>query len=267
MSDLKPALMIRRGRTVHRRMVPFVSEFAYRLFLIDIDIDRVDEASRQTASFSARKAALFSFRASDHGALGEDTLRNWANSEFREAGVDSRDLRIRLVTFPRHLFYKFAPISLWLAEDEAGDPKGILYEVRNTFGERHVYAASIEAGRNLHEADKVFHVSPFFDVAGTYRFSLRYAADELFLTVSTLDQSKPSHMATLETKSAPATGLAFAATALSMPFSTLGVSLGIHWEALKLWLKGANYHPKPHKERSTRSVAAPLSSKTQEHKA
>lgn len=267
MSQSKPALLIRRGRTVHRRTTPFVSQFAYRLFLIDIDIDRLDEASRQSGLFNARRLALFSFRQKDHGALGQDTLRNWAEKEFSSAGVDARGCHIRLVTFPRHLFYKFAPISLWIAETDEGAPQGILYEVRNTFGERHVYAASLDDERSLHKADKVFHVSPFFDMTGTYRFSLRYRGDELFLTVATVGSSRPFHTASLETQASAATTGSFAKAALFMPMSTLGVTLGIHWEALKLWLKGANYHRKPPKDKDTRSVAAPLDKHSQEHQA
>jgi DUF1365 family protein len=254
---MKPPLIVHSGETVHRRFVPFVSGFSYRIFMIDLDIDRLDAASRQCALFSVHGPGLFSFKPSDHGAQGREKMRLWANAEFSAAGLDASELKIRLITFPRHVFYKFAPISLWIAETADAKPRGILYEVRNTFGERHIYAAKLSGNWHRHAAEKAFHVSPFFDISGIYQFSLQYRERELSLGVTTIKDGAPQHLATLTTSSHTASNKTFLRAAILMPLSTLGVSIGIHWEALKLWLKGADYHPKPHKEANTRSIAQP----------
>ena len=257
MTSPSPALRLHHGETVHRRFTPFVSDFSYKVFMIELDIDRLDDADRQCRLFGVDRGALFSFRPKDHGEGGSQSLRNWAEARFRTAGVDASSLRLRLMTFPRHLFHKFAPISLWLAETEDGSPAGVLYEVRNTFGERHTYVSAIEGKWTRHVSKKDFHVSPFFDLSGNYEFSLQRSDDRLKLGVTTMKDGAAKHMATLSTAFEPATDKALLRAAVTMPASTLGVTLGIHWEALKLWLKGADYHAKPHQNEQTVSIAAP----------
>ena len=223
--------------------------------MVEIDIDRLVDARTECRLFGIDEGALFSFRADEHGAQGEQSLRGWAEERLSEAGVDASALKLKLITFPRHVFYKFAPISVWIAEDEDARPAGVIYEVRNTFGERHVYVAAAEGGWSRHAADKVFHVSPFFDVSGEYQFSLQRDETTLRLGVSTVSDGRVKHMATLSTNAAPVTDSALVRKAVLMPLSTLGVTLAIHWEALKLWLKGANYHSKPHQARRRVAVA------------
>ena len=140
-SDLP--LRIFRGQTVHQRSVPFGHRFQYALAMIDIDIDHLETASQHSSVFSTERANLFYFLAKDHGARGANSLRAWAEQGFKSAGIELAGGKIRLLTFPRHLFYKFAPISLWLGYDQNGIPRGVIYEVNNTFGESHTYIAAI----------------------------------------------------------------------------------------------------------------------------
>ncbi len=249
-------LRLWKGHTIHQRSVPFEHRFKYGLALIDVDIDRLGAANDQNALFSVNRSNLFSFNPGDHGDRSGGALRPWAESEFAKAGIDLNGGRIRLVTFPRHAFYKFAPISLWLGHTPDGQLEGILYEVNNTFGETHVYAAKTpDLSRNQHVTDKVFHVSPFFDVSGKYQFTLRSSETDLSLIVATLKNGAQTHMATIKAKAYPATAGAFAKLAVTKPVSSLAVSLAIHWQALKLWLKGAKYHSKP-KQSSVRTTTA-----------
>ncbi|MEO0981765.1 MAG: DUF1365 domain-containing protein [Pseudomonadota bacterium] len=233
------------GRTVHARFTPFEQRFSYRLFLIDIDIDRLEAANRQSALFSVDRPNLFSFRRKDHGPKDGSTLRPWATDMFGQADIDLNGGPIRLTTFPRHLFYKFAPISLWFGYGPDGALRGLIYEVNNTFGETHCYVATIGAKDSCHEAKKRFHVSPFFDVSGRYRFTLREPHTRLSLVVDTLHDADRTHTATMTGRAIPATDAAFARASLARPLSTLGVTAGIHWEALKIWRKGAKYRSKP----------------------
>ncbi|MEP1142913.1 MAG: DUF1365 domain-containing protein [Henriciella sp.] len=252
----QPALQLLRGHTLHQRSVPFTHRFKYGLALIDIDIDRLDEADATASVFAVDRSGLFSFNRKDHGDRTNSPLRPWAETQFQEAGIDLRGGSIRLITFPRHAFYKFAPISLWLGHAPDGTLAGILYEVNNTFGETHVYAAATpDSLRNKHETDKAFHVSPFFDVSGAYEFTLKRTDNALSLIVATKKQGQQTHVATISAKAQPATTGAFVKLALTKPISSLTVSLAIHWQALKLWLKGAKYHSKP-KQSSVRTTIA-----------
>ena len=104
----QPALSLWTGQTVHVRYHPFERRFAY-----DLVLDRLDEVAASSALFSVNAPGLFSFRSEDHGPKQKDApLRPWAEAELAKAGVTLDSGAIRLVTFPRHLFYKFAPLSL-----------------------------------------------------------------------------------------------------------------------------------------------------------
>ncbi|KCZ94398.1 DUF1365 domain-containing protein [Hyphomonas johnsonii] len=240
-----PALNLWLGQTAHARYVPFERRFAYKLALIDIDIDRLDEAGAQSALFAVDAPGLFSFHRRDHGARADVPLRRWAEETLASAGVYLAGGAIRLVTFPRHMFYKFAPISLWYGYGPDGALRGIIYEVNNTFGETHSYVAAVTSDRSQHEAGKAFHVSPFFDVTGAYRFTLRAPSDRLGVVVESLKDGQRLHMANITARRRPATTSAFLRIALTAPFSTLGVALAIHWQAAKIWLRGAKYRSKP----------------------
>lgn len=250
-----PALNLWKGKTVHARYVPFERRFAYDLALMDIDIDRLDEADRQSALFSVEGPNLFSFSRKDHGARDGLPLRPWAEQMLATAGVTLDGGAIRLVTLPRHLFYKFSPISLWYGYGPSGDLRGIIYEVNNTFGDTHAYVAAASKNRSQHEAGKAFHVSPFFDVTGTYRFTLRAPDDRLSVVVESLKDGTRLHMANIIARRQPATARTLLATALSRPVSSLGVTLGIHWQALKIWLRGATYRPRPTPPEQAATVA------------
>ena len=108
-----PAIRLYKGRTTHVRYTPFERRFDYRIFMIDVDIDRLEEASKSSWLFSIGSPNLFSFKQTDHGARQKAPLRPWAEAELAKAGVKLDGGSIRLVTFPRGLFYKFAPISIW----------------------------------------------------------------------------------------------------------------------------------------------------------
>jgi uncharacterized protein len=250
-----PALQLWRGQTVHTRHAPFENRFAYDLVLIDIDIDRLDAAQSISAFFAVEKPALFAFYRKDHGPRTGGPLRPWAEDMFAAAGVLLGSGMIRLVTFPRHFLYKFAPISLWYGYGPDGDLRGIIYEVNNTFGDTHAYVAAASAGRNQHEADKALYVSPFFDVSGKYRFTLRAPGNLLDVVVESFTGERRLHMANIKARRCEATTGALLRFALTNPLSTLGVPFAIHWQALKLWLRGAGFRGRPAPPTAPVSVA------------
>ncbi len=255
-----PALRLWTGKTVHHRYAPFQRRFAYDIALIDLDIDRLAEAGAQSWLFAVDRPGLFSFRPEDHGPKAKGAaLRPWAEDMFRTAGVELAGGAVRLVTFPRHLFYKFAPLSLWYGYGPEGALRGIIYEVNNTFGERHCYVAAAGPERSEHEAEKSFHVSPFMDVSGRYRFTLRAPDGKLRVTVENWNEGQRSHMANINAIEWPANTASLARLALMQPFSSLGVTVGIHWQALKIWIRGAAYRPKPEAPERAATIATDMS--------
>lgn len=241
-----PAIRLLKGHTTHKRSIPFVHRFQYGLRLIEVDIDRLDEAGKASGLFSIERPNLFSFNRRDHGPRAKTPLRPWAEDQFAHAGIDLQGGTIRLITYPRHLFYKFAPISLWLGHGPDGNLRGILYEVNNTFGETHIYAAPTpDAPHSRHATEKAFHVSPFFDVSGRYEFTLHDDDKKLSLIVATQTPDGQQHMATIMARKHPLTTSGLLWITLTKPLNTLAVTLAIHWQALRLWVKGARYHSKP----------------------
>lgn len=263
-----PALRLFKGQTTHARFTPFERTFSYGIFMIDVDIDRLDEAAKSSALFSVGKPNLFGFKPTDHGHRRSSNLRPWAEAEFQKGGVDLEGGAIRLVTFPRGLLYKFAPISLWFGYGPRDDLRGIIYEVNNTFGETHNYVARAGDQKTQHECAKQFHVSPFWDVTGDYRFTLRPLGASLNLVIDSLTEGTRIHMANIKAKQIPTTTGEFLKMALTKPFSALGVTIGIHWEALHLWRKGAGYRSKPKQLEQRTTIAHTVSQETnQEHAA
>ncbi|MBA3069690.1 MAG: DUF1365 domain-containing protein [Hyphomonas sp.] len=245
------------GQTLHKRFVPFERAFRYKIVLIDVDIDQLDQAGRMSCLFAVNKTGLFAFDARDHG--GGDaliSLRQWAEEQFASAGVSLGGGKIRLVTFARHLFYKFAPLSLWYGYDREGALRGIIYEVRNTFGERHCYVAAVQGDRSVHSAPKHFYVSPFFDVSGQYRFTLRGPTGLLDVVIENIKDGERTHLASIKARMQAATTANLLRIALTLPFSSLGVTFAIHWQALRIWIRGAKYHPRPANPGPIATVAA-----------
>ena len=235
------------GRTVHERRAPFTHRFNYRIASLMIDLERLGEAGSLSRLFSVHRFNLYSFFERDHGDRDGSPLIEWARAQFSEAGLAIGDARVRLLCSPRVLGYVFNPLSIYFAEArDTGTLKGVIYQVHNTFGDAHAYVAPCTgASAERQEADKIFHVSPFFDVAGRYEFTLR-APDERFkLAIFKQREDGPDFMATMSMKRVELTTSALAGLFASQPFSTLKTISAIHLEALKLWVKGAKYHPRP----------------------
>jgi DUF1365 family protein len=245
------------GQTVHTREQPFRRSFRYRVAMIDLDIDRLAEASALSRLFSADRASAISFRSTDHGARTASVpLRLWAEARLAEAGIRLDGGAIRLVTFPRVLGFGFAPISLWLGYGLDGALRGVIYEVHNTFGETHSYVSPFDPDQRC-RAVKEFHVSPFLDVSGSYRFTLRPPGEDMQLIVENLGKDGRAHVASLTAASEPLSGPALMGWLLTMPFSALGVIIGIHWQALALWMRGARYHIKRAQRARRTTLARP----------
>ena len=236
------------GHTVHQRFTPFEHRFSYRIDLVDIDVDALPAAGESSKLFSIDRPNLFSFKCADHGDRSGMKLRAWAEAKLHEAGIELAGGALRLLTFPRHAFYKFAPISIWRGYGPNGDLRGVIYEVNNTFGDSHCYVAALDSDetRHQHASDKRLHVSPFFDVSGQYKFTLREDEHSFKLLVESRDRSdSKAHIATLQGRKRPLNSGALMRLAITKPLSSLGVSLAIHWQALILLIKGAKYHRRP----------------------
>ena len=187
-----------------------------------------------------------SFHDSDHGDGSNDSLA-WFEKLLQEEGIRDADGEIWLHTFPRVLGYAFKPVSFWYAHRADGSLAAILAEVNNTFGERHAY---LLAGPNLawdceQVASKQFHVSPFCETHGEYRFRFKRSETSNLALVDLYDETGPLLRTGVEGALRPLNISTVRQAFFGTPLMTLGVIFRIHWQALRLWAKRLPFHRKP----------------------
>lgn len=262
-----PPGMAHEGRTTHVRFTPFERRFSYRLAQVLVDVDRVADTARALRLFSYNRFNLFAFHDADHGDRSGAPLRAWAEAMFRRAGVTLDGGRIDLLCFPRMLGFVFNPLSIFFGYGLDGRLRGVIYEVNNTFGQTHAYVAPVGHGEiHTHETAKLFHVSPLFPVEGDYHFTLHPPGAHFRVVVENFVDGARQHLATLVTTARPLTDGWLTRIFATMPLMTLQVVIGIHWQALKLFLRGARYHRKPPLPADASSVAGPRVEQTTEKK-
>lgn len=238
------SLMLHSGKVAHVRHTPFVHRFSYRMWMMSLDLDTVAE----TVLFRRNRAGVVSMQDADHGPRNGSKLRPWVEAHLARAGLANFAHRIRLMAIPRVLGYAFNPIAFYLCHDRDGRLGAVLHEVKNTFGDQTAYVLPVPdaSGTIRQTASKQMHVSPFFDMQGGYRFafsdpsgpdfrlSLRYGAEDARRMT-----------ATMRLRAEPLSDRALARLLLAMPLMPVKVFAAIHWEAIRLKLKGARYHPAP----------------------
>ena len=235
----------------HRRLYPHAYRFSYRVFSLLLDIDRLDDAHRASPLFSRNRFNLLSFYDRDHVPSDFTTVRDWANHVLGGAGIEGRELRIRLLCFPRVMGWVFNPLSIWYCEDGDSRPRAVICEVRNTFGERHCYLLKPESVedsggwpvRASHEKD--FHVSPFIGMAAQYHFRLSQPGETLQVSIRETENGRPLLFAAQHGQRRAFTTSNLMRQVLRVPMQTLKVLGAIHWHALKIWIGGTPFHPKP----------------------
>ena len=242
------SLMI--GPVMHARMKPVAHRFSYEVFSLLLDLDRLDEADRASRLFAVNRFNLVSFRESDHGPRDGSSLRRHVDRLLEPTGIDLSGGRVLLLCYPRILGSVFNPLSVYFAYAASGELAAAIYEVRNTFGEHHTYVAPVAPGEFgpaglRQERAKQFYVSPFNDLAMSYRFRLRPPTDDVAVRILECDQDGPLLAATFHGRRETLTTATLLAALRRYPLLTLKVVAGIHWEALRLWIKGMRLVPRP----------------------
>ena len=241
------ALELYTCKVMHRRLVKTPYRFSYRIFSLLIDIDRLDEVNNKSLLLSVNRFNLLSFSTKDHLPHSNLTLREWVNNALLTKNIDASELTIKILCMPRVLGWGFNPLSIWYCEDQLGNPIATICEVHNTFGERHCYILLPEQPewpvKTTHA--KSFHVSPFFDIKGHYEFILDKPASNLKIGIKLFDNMQCMLDATQNGKSIAPTTSNLIKQSLSIPFQTAKVLGAIHWQALKIWLRGNHFYRKP----------------------
>jgi uncharacterized protein len=252
----------------HRRLGPVPHAFSYRVLTTLIDLGEVAGLDRDGGLFRHNRPGVVAFLDRDHGPRDGSPLRPWIDGHLAQMGIDLDGGRVRILCSPRILGYVFNPLSVWFCHHRDGSLRGLLYEVRNTFGEHHNYLIPVEPGRApgamvRQSCGKDFHVSPFMPMNLRYAFAVREPGQRVSVT-----------MRLLHPDAGPGTGAMFVAAwrgrrveftranlrraVAANPLSTLKITAGIHAEALRLWAKGAPLHPKPPAPKVETSYVEPM---------
>ncbi len=244
------------GSVMHRRLKPISHRLDYRVFSLLLDIDRLGADDRRRGLFGYNRAAPISFHDRDHGARDGTPLRPWLDALLEKHGLVTGG-PARLLCFPRLWGYVFNPLSIYFSYDSDGRLQAVLYYVSNTFGEWHGYLLPVDAHNGeaiLQRADKRFYVSPFNSVDGHYRFRLKPPGKNLTILIRQFDATDEELLlATHTAKGRAFTQRNLAAALIRFPLMTFKVIGGIHWEALKLWVRGLRIidRPSPPQEQVT----------------
>src|SRR5574343_23347 len=230
------------GHVMHRRLRPAVNAFVYPVFFVQLPLRRLAEADGPL--FGVERRALLSFRNADHGPRDGSPLLPWIEARLREAGLPA-DGEIVLQTFPRLLGFVFNPVSFWFCHDREGALIAVLAEVNNTFGGRHSYllhrqGQPLRDGEEL-RADKCFHVSPFNEIVGGYRFRFARQRRVELARIDYDDADGELLLTSLSGQPQAWSTTAVLAAVLRMPVLTFGGIVRVHWQALKLWCKGVPF--------------------------
>ncbi len=254
------------GELRHRRSKPKAYRFTYGVYYVDLDLDEIDEVVRRIVPFSHNRFNVMSFMDRDHMGVAGEGVRGAVRARLVARGIDPGTVRVSLLTNTRILGYVFNPVSFYLVRRRVGDALELVFaEVHNTHGEEHVYdlvrdgaAPDVQAGAPAlrspgavytSRADKAMYVSPFIDMEGRYVFECREGAGGAYdLRINEDHGDELFFEAQLLVAPRALTNANVARMLLRYPFMTLKTIGLIHWQGLKLWLRGVKYQSHTPKE-------------------
>jgi len=236
------------GSVVHTRLRPVTHRLRYRVLYALFDLDELPDLSTRLRWFSLNRFNLFSFNERDHGDGSALPLRGQIEEQLRRAGVAPDGGPIRVLCMPRVLGAVFNPLTIYFCHRRDGTLAAMLYEVNNTFGQRHSYLIPVtgDAAPILRQScAKRFYVSPFMDMTMTYHFRVTAPAGRAAVGITAEGPSGPMLAASFAGRRLELTDANLLRGFLRHPLLAASVIAGIHWEALKLWIKGMRTRPRP----------------------
>jgi DUF1365 family protein len=246
------------GHVMHGRLFPRKNHFRYGIYYLALPLSQLENLP---ISYNARGAISFYDR--DHGDGTIGTLKSWAQKILESYSIYA-DGEVVLVCMPRILGHVFNPVSFWLCHDKDNALKAVLCEVHNTFGEKHTYLCAHEDSRAIHsedvfEGEKLFHVSPFLKREGSYAFRFDSGSDHFRVHIDYFDaEGKKQLVTTLAGQYEDLTKSTARSIFWRYPLVTLKTVALIHYQAMKLIVKGIRYVPKPRQEQKRISASRNL---------
>ena len=247
-APLKAQAWLAQGPVRHLRLAPQRHGFAYASCFLMLPMRTL--RIQPDPVLPRNRWGWIAFHDADHGDGGPDALA-WLEALLAREGVTDADGEVWLQCFPRVLGHAFKPVSFWFCQRQDGSTAAVVAEVHNTFGERHAYllqGPGLTTGAEV-QARKVFHVSPFCDVAGRYRFRFFHRVGDAPQVLARIDhdddQGQPLIQTSVAGRLQALTPQALRRAAWAQPLHSLMVVARIHWQALLLWGKRVPWFSKP----------------------
>jgi len=247
--------IIYNGKVIHRRFKPKEHYFKYNVFSLLIDIDELEIIENKIKIFSYNKFNIISFFEKDHGPRDGTSLKEWVIKNLNDIGIDNDRIQIKLFCYPRIFGYVFNPLSVFFIYDENSRLISILYEVKNTFGEQHTYIFKTDDEKVIvNDCTKKFHVSPFIEMECHYYFRVLKPSDKISVIIDQNDKDGKLLYASQDGKAKELNEKNLLLSFISHPLMTFKIIVAIHYEALKLWLKGIKVIKKKFKIKNNISI-------------
>lgn len=246
-----PAHALYEGTIEHWRSAP-AHRFRYRLQFVYLDLDELPQAFAGRWLWSAGRPSLAWFRRADHLGAPSESLASCIRQLLAERGIAANG-PIRLLTQLRYFGFVMNPVSFYFCYDADGQTlRAVVAEVNNTpWGEQHCYVLPVPADSPSNGGspevwlEKAFHVSPFMSLDYRYRFELTAPAESLQIQIENFQNGECQFRAQLQLQRRPWTTWELHRGLWLHPLMTQRIYAGIYWQALRLWWKGATYHPHP----------------------
>ncbi len=237
---------IYNGVVLHSRMRPVKHKFRYNVFYIHFDLIKANETFQKIPLLSINKFNLFSFYLKDYGPPGCKNLKDWIIKILKTEKIDEKIESIFVLTHPRFLGYVFNPLSVYTCLNRNKKVIAQIYEVHNTFHQRYFYVTKNTFNKKNHKIKikKEFHVSPFMSITGNYVFKSYLSKDRIALNIQ-YDGDHGDLLATFNGDKKVLNTKTLLANAMKKPFMTFKVILGIHLEAIFLFVKGLSFFKCP----------------------
>jgi len=231
---------IYKGFVTHRRFKPLRHYFSYKTFSVLFDLTELEDLHKEIGIFSFNRFNIFSFYNKDHGSRDGSNLTEWVKTNLKKYNLNFRVSKIKLLCFPRIFGYVFNPLSIFYCYDE-DVLKAILYEVKNTFNEQHTYVFSVNNSSKIitQQCNKKFYVSPFIEMDTFYNFRLTEPDENIRILIKQTDKEGKILVACQMGRKQNMSLKQLLINFFTHPMMTFKIMISIHYEALRLWKKGA----------------------------
>ncbi|MDC0513963.1 DUF1365 domain-containing protein [Pelagibacteraceae bacterium] len=246
---------IYKGFVTHRRFKPLRHYFSYKTFSILFDLTELKDLHKKISIFSFNRFNIFSFYNKDHGSRDGSDLSEWVKKNLKKYNLNFNISKVKLLCFPRIFGYVFNPLSIFYCYD-GKILKAILYEVKNTFDEQHTYVFSVNNSSKIitQKCDKKFYVSPFIEMNTFYNFRLTEPDENIRILIKQTDKKGKVLVACQVGIKQIMSFKHLLINFFTHPMMTFKIMISIHYEALRLWKKGAIFQKRQIKVKNNTSL-------------